>query len=96
MSLQPSDDGSVIEAPEMVGERRAFHTSAEDRDLIFKAAYQEIATANPRKLVAIAARASALCVQARLSGDPALERSATEIRTRAERRLAWFKRQPQN
>ena len=89
MSLEIGADGSIVDAPR---KPRAFCSAAEDRQLILKAAFNEISEAQPRKLRQIIERATALKIQARLSRDPALEAGALEIETRATRRLAWFRR----
>jgi hypothetical protein len=59
-------------------------------------AYLVIAEAQPLRLREIIAKAECLRVRARMFGDHALAKSALAIKERAERRLAWFKRQAQN
>ncbi len=90
MTLEIGADGSIVDAPR---KPRAYYSAAEDRQLILRAAFNEISEAQPRKLREIVERATALRVRARLSRDPALEADALEIETRATRRLNWFRRQ---
>lgn len=88
-------DNAVIEARRHAGRPRTRrrYPDGEQRTLMLQVAFDEIATSGPPKLIDIAARAEAMRVQARLSGDPGLQQAAEVIRERAERRLAWFRRQ---
>ena len=60
---------------------------------MLQAAFAEIGESPPHKLREIALNAEANMRFARAWGEASLERSAGAIRERAERRLAWFRRQ---
>jgi hypothetical protein len=94
MTLEVDDDGWVIDTPQRgTPLSRPRYRGGEAHTLLLQIAFDRIATSDPPKLISIAAEAESLRVRARLNGDPALERSAQVIVERAERRLAWFKRQ---
>ena len=71
---------------------RPRYRDGEQHTLLLQVCYDEIAVAQPPRLIDIAARAEATRVTARLSGDHALEETATAIRERAERRLNALRR----
>ena len=76
----------------LVDGRRRFRALQRRQQMVTIAA-AEIVGAGVMKLEDVAAKATSIRILAKLRGDVALEATARHIELRAERRLAWLRRQ---
>jgi hypothetical protein len=92
--LMTTQDGGIID-DDPLGRRltRRRFPRGEQRMLLLQVSFDTIAAADPPKLREIIANASAVRVTARACHKPEIVTTATVIVQRAQRRLAWIKRQ---
>jgi hypothetical protein len=93
-----TSDGGLVDRKKP-GRTRTHFSKADDRELLLRAAFREIAASDPPKLRQIVARVENVRRLASSRGDKAdkvtkaIAADALAIIERAERRLAWFDRQ---